>query len=139
MSENNAMLPVEACLYAQELIASGINFLLKNSELKIIIPCHSGNHARKTLKTRFPTEHGHSLEFFMYHSLAQYFSNEKRIKFLIPESYHSFIDVYNMTLRFHHGHAQRYLGGVGGIYIPVNKAIAQWNKAKHADLDVFGW
>ena len=31
-----------------------------------------------------------------------------------------------------------YQGGVGGIYIPVNKSIAQWSKAKHADLDIFG-
>jgi len=27
---------------------------------------------------------------------------------------------------------------VGGIYIPTNKAIAQWNKGVRADLDVFG-
>ena len=32
----------------------------------------------------------------------------------------------------------RYQGGVGGVYIPVNKAISQWSRAKHADLDVFG-
>ena len=41
-------------------------------------------------------------------------------------------------LRFHHGHGMKYGGGVGGIYIPINKAIAQWNKALRADLDVFG-
>jgi hypothetical protein len=31
-----------------------------------------------------------------------------------------------------------YGGGVGGITIPVNKSIAQWNKAHRVDLDVFG-
>lgn len=37
-----------------------------------------------------------------------------------------------------HGHAIRYGGGVGGIYIPINKAIAQWDKSERADLTVFG-
>ena len=32
----------------------------------------------------------------------------------------------------------RYQGGVGGIFIPVNKAIAQWNRFKKAYLDIFG-
>ena len=27
---------------------------------------------------------------------------------------------------------------MGGIFIPANKAIAQWNKVQWADLDVFG-
>ena len=32
----------------------------------------------------------------------------------------------------------KYGGGVGGIFIPAYKSIAQWNKAKKADMDVFG-
>jgi hypothetical protein len=48
------------------------------------------------------------------------------------------LQIYDVTVRFHHGHSIRYAGGVGGIYIPTNKAIAQWNKGRHADLDVFG-
>jgi hypothetical protein len=51
---------------------------------------------------------------------------------------HSYVKVYDTMIRFQHGHAIKYGGGVGGIYIPVNKAIAQWNKGRHADLDVFG-
>ena len=31
-----------------------------------------------------------------------------------------------------------YWGGVGGLTIPVLKSIAQWDKAKRADLDIFG-
>jgi hypothetical protein len=70
--------------------------------------------------------------------LARAFKDEKRVKFIIPTSYHSFLDVSGYTIRFSHGHAIRYAGGVGGIFIPCKKAIAQWNKARHADLDVFG-
>jgi hypothetical protein len=32
----------------------------------------------------------------------------------------------------------RYGGGVGGLTIPANKAITQWNRLKHADFDCFG-
>jgi hypothetical protein len=64
--------------------------------------------------------------------------NEKRVKFIIPESYLAYVQVYDQVLRFHHGDGIKYHGGVGGITIPLNKAIAQWNKAKHANLDVIG-
>jgi hypothetical protein len=125
-------------VHAQNLIISGLEFLLNHSPFSFVIPCHSGNHARTTQKTRFGAENGHSLEYLMYLHLAAYFRNEPRVTFLIPEGMHSYVDVYNQTIRFHHGHAVKYGGGVGGIYIPVNKAIAQWNKARRADLDVFG-
>ena len=41
-------------------------------------------------------------------------------------------------VRFHHGDALRYMGGIGGITIPVNKAIAQWQKVNHVSFDIFG-
>lgn len=136
--EVNSLQPMHAIVEAQNLIASGIEFLLNNSKLNIVIPCHSGNHARTTRTTRFGTENGHSLEYLMYRYLAAYFRSSKRVTFQIAEGMHSYIQVYNTTIRFQHGHAIKYGGGVGGIYIPVNKAIGQWNKARHADLDVFG-
>lgn len=130
--------PVHAIIEAQNMIASGIEFVLKNSLVEIVVPCHSGNHARSTDTTRFSTENGHSFEFYMYTYLKMYFRNEPRVKFLISEGYHSYMDIYGTSVRFHHGHAIKYGGGVGGITIPVNKAIAQWNRGRKADLDVFG-
>ena len=78
----------------------------------------------------------------MYHSLASHFKNEERVTFRIAEGYHSFINCYGYNLRFHHGHNTRYLGGVGGLTIPLNKAIAQWNSGVPsrlvADMDIQG-
>lgn len=136
--EVNETQPVRAIIYAQNLLASGIQYVLDNSTYDLVIPCHSGNHGRVSKKTHFSTEPGHSLEYFMYQNLALHFAGNPRVKFLIAEGYHSYVKVYGYTIRFHHGHAMRYLGGIGGITIPVNKAIAQWNKAIPADLDVFG-
>lgn len=128
----------EALMYAQELLLSGIKYLLRNSDLKIKCVCHSGNHARITKKQRITTEHQNSQEWIMYQNLQMYFKDEKRIEFYIPQSYHSYMDIYGQTIRFHHGHNIRYLGGVGGITIPVNKAINEWNKIRRANIDCFG-
>jgi hypothetical protein len=136
--QNNGELTMDELLGVSETLASGIKYILDNTKVKLIIPCHSGNHARTTKKLHVATEAGNSLEYVMYHMLARQFKGNKRVQFIIPTSYHSFLDVAGFTIRFSHGHAIRYAGGVGGIFIPVKKAIAQWNKARHANLDVIG-
>lgn len=138
LKENNSMLPMEGILFVQELLKSGIRYLLKHTDCNFIVPCCVGNHTRITPRVNVSTEYGNSLEFLMYNSLKLSFENQKRITFIISEGYHCYVKVLGKTLRFHHGHACRFYGGIGGIYIPVNKAIAQWNKMKHADIDVFG-
>jgi hypothetical protein len=137
-AELNEVQPIHAIIEAQNMLASGIEFWLEHSDKQLVIVCHSGNHSRTTQTTRFSSENGHSLEFLMYKHLAAYFRHEPRITFIVPDAPHSYLDIYDTTIRFQHGHMIKYGGGVGGIYIPTNKAIAQWNKARHADLDVFG-
>lgn len=136
--ENNAMLPMEATLFAQDLIASGLNYMLETSKRRIKIICHSGNHGRVTKFIHHGTENGNSVEWLMYMNLAKLFASEDRIDFTIGDGYHTYLDIYNVKTRWHHGHNISYGGGVGGITIPVNKAIAGWDKARQADVDFFG-
>lgn len=136
--EVNALTPMHAIEFAQNLLVGGMEFLLNNSKLNFILPCHSGNHARTTRTVRFGTENGHSIEYLMYRNLANHFRNEKRMEFRVNDGYHSYADVYGKTIRFHHGHAINYQGGIGGIFIPTFKAISQWDKMRQADLDIFG-
>jgi hypothetical protein len=138
LKEGNTLLPIEAIWKTQNHIASGINYILENTDVKLTIPCSPGNHGRTTPKQRIATDHGNSLEWLMYLNLAEHYKGNDRVEFIINEGYHTYVDIYDFTLRFHHGQALRYGGGVGGIYIPVNKAINQWNKSKKADLDCFG-
>lgn len=130
--------PAVAARRAQELLASGIDYLLANSKLKIKCICHSGNHGRITKEQRKATEHGNSLEWLLYKGLADRYEHNPRVEFIIPESYHSYLEVYRWTVRFHHGHNMKYGGGIGGITIPIRKAIAEWNTLKAADIDCFG-
>lgn len=139
-AESNQLTPNFAVGFARDLLISGIEFLLNHSQCRLTFVCHSGNHARTTKRTRFGTENGHSLEFLMYQHIAAVVGvkYKERVTFIIPEGMHSYITVYDKTIRFQHGHAIKYGGGVGGIYIPTHKAIAQWDRARHADLTCFG-
>lgn len=137
--ENCQLRPIEAIIMAENLIISGIEFLLKNSDVKLVIPCHVGNHTRITKKVHISTEKGNSLETFMYHHMENYFKGNPRVEFLIADGYLSYVTVFeNYTVCLSHGHAVKYGGGVGGLTIPANKAIAQWEKLRHADLYCFG-
>lgn len=138
LMESNQGLPIDELMAVQNALVSGIKYILENTDLDLIIPCHSGNHGRATEKRRVSTEAGNSFEYLMYHNIANYFKDEKRVKFLISRGYLSYLDINGFIIRFHHGHALKYAGGVGGIFIPAFKAISQWDKAKRADLDVFG-
>lgn len=138
MMEVNLLLPNQAAQRVQSYLASGIKFLLENTDLDFIIPCSTGNHGRVTRLPYKSTEHGHSWEHLVYNNLKWYFESEPRIKFIVNDSYHTIIDVLGFKMRLHHGHEMKYNGGMGGMYIPVNKKIAQWNKAITVNLDVFG-
>jgi hypothetical protein len=136
--EINQLRPIEAIIFAENLVIGGIQYLLDNSKLNLVIPCHVGNHPRLTKKVHIATETGNNLETFMYHHLANHFKGNKRVKFLIADGYLSYLKIYDFTICFSHGHSVRYSGGVGGISICMNKAIAQWEKLKKADLYCMG-
>lgn len=138
VSEVCQLPPMEAILFAQNRIISGIEFVLDHSKYNLVIVCHSGNHARTTHTTRFATENGHSLEYLMYHTIKMHFHGNKRVTVIVPEGPHSYLDIYGINTRFQHGHMIKYGGGVGGLTIPANKAIAQWDRAVPTQLNVFG-
>lgn len=139
-AESNLLAPSDAIYRVQNLLLSGIKFLLANTTADLLIVCHSGNHGRTTPEQRIATETGNSLEQYMYYNMRDLLVNEPRVKFQIAEGYHSYVRLFDgkYVIRFHHGHGMNYGGGVGGLTIPVNKSIAQWNKGVKADLDVFG-
>lgn len=130
--------PVEAAMFAQNLIASGIEYILKNSKLKLVVPCCVGNHSRITHQVHVSTEQGNSLEWMVYNNLAKHFENNKRVTFVLSKSYFTWVRVYGYDIRFHHGHAVKYGGGIGGLTVPFVKAIARYDVERKAYLDVVG-
>ena len=136
--EDNYLSPIEASLLALDLVCSGVEYILKNSSWKLKIVCKFGNHGRTTLKRRVATSYKNSYEWMVYQLVAKEFQGNERVEVVVDNSYLTYIDVYGFSIRLHHGDNIGYQGGVGGVTIPLNKAIAQWDKHKHADLDVLG-
>lgn len=134
LQESNQLSPTETVLWLQDILASGLA-LLKPHFTQIVIACVPGNHARTTRKPRHSTAMANSYEWMLYHLLARFMPE---YEWHIADGYHLLLDLYGKTLRIHHGDNLKYQGGIGGLTIPVEKAIASWNKGIAADLDIFG-
>jgi hypothetical protein len=139
LMESNQLSPIDASIRVFALMISGIDYLLEHGEFEeIVVVTSVGNHGRTTQKRRVSTATQNSYEWMIYNFLATHYANEPRVRFKLSRSYHNYLDVYDFTLRFHHGENIRYGGGIGGITIPLNKAIASWNEGRKADIDVMG-
>lgn len=136
--EDNQLSPTQTVIKLHDIICSGINYIMEETDCNIVVVCKIGNHSRTTVKKKYSTAYKNSYEWLLYHFIAREFKDNTRVKFIIENSYHTYLPVYDYVIRFHHGDYTLYQGGIGGITIPVNKAIAQWDKERKADLDVFG-
>ncbi len=148
VAESNNLGPGDAIWWVQEHLVNGIKFALdnlgKNTVMKVA--CHTGNHGRTTPKQRQKTESANSWEMLMYREMKLIFDGDqkygKRIEWCIADGYHSTHDLFGgaYRLRCHHGHWINFGGGMGGITIPVNKKIANWNinNKRTPNLDLFG-
>jgi hypothetical protein len=139
LTELNQLSPTEASMLWLELWSDGIATLRKKMpKLSIIIPTSFDNHGRTTEKMRVASAASNSFTQLMYWVAERYWRNDPKVTWRIGDGYHNIQNIMGRKVRFHHGHALKFNGGVGGITIPVRKAIAQWNKSQRVDLDVFG-
>lgn len=139
LREVNTLAPGEAGRVAQGLLASGIDFLLRESSLLLEIDCVHGNHGRMTLKPRIQNSSETSLETFMYHALASRYEGNPRVKFRVAAGkmlYRRFFEGF--VMRVIHGDDVKFGGGVGGVTIPIRKKLAGWNQAIRANLTIMG-
>lgn len=125
--------PSQAICFARDLLISGIEFLLKETDVDITIPYNHGNHARITEKVWKSTEEDNSLENILYEDIRFYFKNERRIKMVEPKGSVTTVEIYGLKIGFVHGHhGFRYMDGVGGLYIPARKYIMRkFSKANY--------
>lgn len=138
-----AMGSIEAAMFAEDMLISGITFLLEHEpNLKLHIVGSVGNHSRQLTQkpVNQAAEQEQSFEWFMYHHIKSYFKDEKRVTWTLDNSYHSYVKLYNKTIRFNHGHlGWRFNDGLGGVHGPLWKVISQkWDKQFKADLTVCG-
>ena len=139
LEENNYLSPTEAIRYAKEKIISAINFYLDYGAFdKITIVCNYGNHGRTTKKSRISTGFRNSYEWMMYKDIEDYFKSNKQIEFVIPSGLFAYIKLYDYNIRFWHGDTIKYGGGIGGLTVPLIKAIHRMNQQIKADYNFMG-
>lgn len=131
--------PGDAARFCKGLWFSGIDFLLRESSYVIQGDMIPGNHGRMTKQMHFGDPTGTSLESVMYESIVDRYYDNARVQLKVASQamvYRKFFERF--TLRQIHGYEVKYGGGVGGITIPLRKALAQWNNPIRADLTVLG-
>lgn len=137
--ESNFMSPLEEVRYVKAMLVEGIDFLLKAlPDLVISIPCNFGNHDRTTDKTRIATASRNSYTWGLYHDLADIYRGNERVKFQIADGHHLTTQVYDTRIHFHHGDSVRSAGGIGGITVPLNRAVAQWSLKYGSQISCVG-
>jgi hypothetical protein len=137
----NEMTPPEAVLKLFSILTSGLEFLSKESGVKeIIVAPVCGNHGRITHKKYDKIAVKTNYEWLVYQLLARWFTarGNKIIRFKLPQGYFNTIIVYDKLIRISHGDNIQYQGGVGGVNIPIRKAIDRWNTAQRANYNILG-
>lgn len=132
------MRPLEAATTLGRWYRGLLLYLHKQLNVPLTVVCSYGNHGRLTKKPRVLLASETNLEWYLYHHLRDGFVGTPGIEFVIAAGQQTYLDVYGAQLRFQHGDGVKYQGGIGGITIPLNKAIAGWNTARKADLDILG-
>lgn len=128
--------PIEAAAWMQDMLAEGVKYVLEQDRFsRIVIICKIGNHSRITKKVYSDEEAKMSYEWGIYRALSKMFPD---IGWIIDESYHTYYRVYDKVIRAHHGHAFKYMGGIGGVTIPLMRYIAKLNRQRRADVDIMG-
>ncbi len=134
----NLLSPTDAANFVLQLLIDGVQFLLDNSDYKLIVDCIPGNHGRMTKRMQSANATETSLETFMYQQLARSFSLDPRVEFRVANSKMLYRKFFDYNIRLIHGDDISYGGGLGGITIPIRKKLAAWDKAIKADLTIMG-
>jgi predicted transcriptional regulator len=133
--EGNFLGPTEAIAEVCDHVATGIDHLKQHGGAPLRVVTNNGNHARTTARQRYATGWRHSWEWLAYTQLAKVYQS---VPFEIARGYLLYTAVQGRVVRFHHGDGVKYLGGVGGLSIPMQKSVLAWNRSRNAELSING-
>jgi hypothetical protein len=141
--EENELSPVETVNVLRTWLIAGIDLLLKDPELaEIVIPCSHGNHGRTTELRQISTGAKNSFEWLLYQMLSAHYGpshpQHTRVKFITDQSNHQYVKVYDFDLHFTHGDEVKFQGGVGGIAVPLMKAVSGWDQVRRCHYHHLG-
>ncbi len=137
--ESNQLAPPAAFAFAKQLITDGLRYILEDKSIeRLVVPCNDGNHGRMTKELRSASRTDMSLETLMYGMMASEFADDPRVQFEIAQGDHLYTTIHNKIIRWTHGAEVRGGMGIGGITVPLYRAMSRWETVRHADLTVGG-
>lgn len=137
--EGNSLSPVQEVLELRDVLIAGIRKLLAEADAHITLPFDFGNHGRTTDTRRIASAGENSFEYLLGQLIASEFANVDGVDVRIDLNKHSWVETpCGKVLHFTHGDDVRYGGGVGGIHIPLKKAVNGWNQVRRADIHHIG-
>jgi hypothetical protein len=135
LAEENSLHPLAAIRWIGERLRGFLDSVSEQAR-EVIVATSCGNHGRTTEKLR-TNEGDTSYEQHLYLTMR---SNETKpnVEWRIGEGHLNYVDLDGFLVRFCHGHAIRYQGGIGGIHVPLNKAVSSWDATQRANLTCIG-
>lgn len=131
--------PTLASRIVYGVLVDGIQQLLSDEKIETLsVLCNHGNHGRTTQKKRISTGAENSFEHLMYLFLADRFSDDDRVRFTVSRGDHIYLDIYDLKTRWLHGDCVSYNKGIGGVTVPLNRAILRWTSVENCNLTVLG-
>ena len=141
LRQTNSMTPLQAIAFAKSVILSGFKYLQDNLEVDSIdVVCIVGNHGRTTDKLPFSNLTETSYEYFMYQDLEYMckMMGFTKFNFVIPKASMATVTIFGKNYGFVHGNGFKFMGGIGGLYIPLLKYYARLNATFNIERLFFG-
>lgn len=135
LAEENSLHPLAAIRWVGERLRGFIDAAADNVK-EIVVATSCGNHGRTTEKLR-TNEADTSYEHHLYLTMRAA-ETRKNVAWQVGEGHLNYVDLDGFKIRFCHGHAVRYQGGIGGIHVPLNKAVSAWDATERSDLTCIG-
>ncbi len=135
LAEENSLHPLAAIRWIGERLRAFIDTVADRTK-SVIVATSCGNHGRTTEKLR-TNEADTSYEHHLYLTMRAA-ERRKNVAWHVGEGHLNYLDLDGFVVRFCHGHAVRFQGGIGGIHVPLKKAIAAWDTTRRADLTCLG-
>ena len=141
LERTNAMSPIEAQMFAQSLLYSGIKFICDNTKLhsiKVIGLC--GNHGRICIKPSHNDFASMNYEYVMYKNIERECELTKLpVEFYIPKSEIALVDMPDGNkFLFTHGQSIRGGNGIAGILPALMRACLKWGHTFHQTKTYIG-
>ena len=140
LAETGMTPPIETAGIVHALLLDGLKFVADETKIeRVLVPTCYGNHGRINQgRPRISTGSKHNLEQWVYQLVARDLADDSRFRFDVGDTAFKYLELGDFRVRFHHGDAFGYGGGVGGISVPYYRAMARWEQETHADLTCIG-